>query len=808
MSQSVVRKVARGASFALASGMALASIAAPAEAQRSRHADTWVFGTICRMQWNADATSFTPGTARLISTAEGSATFSSPSTGELLVYSDGTSIWDGAGNVVATGLAGDTSSMHSAIIIPRPLTPNRLFVITHGASSTSSVAYREIDTTGPVTALGSNTSVTLDGGATTGREGMTLIPHANGLDYWLLISGNNAVFVAPVTIAGIGTPVRVPTMVPVWGPGWHIFTANNAGTRLVISSNSGGPIVSFDFNRATGLLSGRTVIRATLDAEYYGGAFSPDDTKLYFTTLTSVRAGTEYSRVYQYDFTTDTVTMLDERAPAYTNAQARLAPDGKVYVATGVVGAPFVNTISVINNPNALGATAGFNYGGAAMAPACSPALGLPQTVSPSAILLFGLNITAPVGNVASTSVTPAGTANVPNGTLVTVNVSGPGGFTDTCTATVMDLMWSCPPGSIDGLMTGATYTTAASISPAVRDTDTFTVVDCLRDSDCNVATDYCNTESFTCSVRVPNSMPVPTVGGHTPPLTGMCTPEAADSACLSRVCETADDLCGYRNGPMGGPCTVANGAVVCRSGVCSPSDSMCGYREGEGPCTPANAGTVCRSGACGVDGLCRPETGCNVDADCETATQYCNTPARVCVARIPNSMAVPTVPGHTPELAGACTPAAAMSACLSNVCESSDDLCGYLNGTPCAALAECRSMICHSDAACGLPNGEPCTTPGQCRSDICAPDRICGECDASTPCPSGLACDIASGSCVPVTDAGAGDAGIGNVDAGRPGGLAGGACGCTVNSTQSKQGYLAMLALLGLVVARKRRQR
>jgi hypothetical protein len=286
-----------------------------------------------------------------------------------------------------------------------------------------------------------------------------------------------------------------------------------------------------------------------------------------------------------------------------------------------------------------------------------------------------------------------------------------------------------------------------------------------------------------------------------------MCTTEAADAACLSRVCETADDLCGYRNGPMGGPCTVANGGVVCRSGVCSPGDSMCGYREGEGPCTAANAGTVCRSGACGSDGLCRPATGCNVDADCETATQYCNTPERLCVARVPNTMPVPTVPGHEPTLAGECTVPAAMSACLSNVCEASDDLCGYLNNTPCMSVAECRSTICHTDGRCGLPNGEPCTTPGECRSDICAPNGLCGACDASTPCPSGLACDIATGTCVmPDADAGQSDAGIGNTS---PGGLAGGACGsCTVNTSRSTHGYLAMLALLGLVAARKRRQR
>lgn len=56
--------------------------------------------------------------------------------------------------------------------------------------------------------------------------------------------------------------------------------------------------------------------------------------------------------------------------------------------------------------------------------------------------------------------------------------------------------------------------------------------------------------------------------------------------------------------------------------------------------------------------------------------------------------------------------------------------------------------------------------------------------------------------------DAGARDAGAGTPDAGpRNGGLSGGACGCTVNTSGSNTGFLAMLGVLGLVVARRRRR-
>jgi MYXO-CTERM domain-containing protein len=45
--------------------------------------------------------------------------------------------------------------------------------------------------------------------------------------------------------------------------------------------------------------------------------------------------------------------------------------------------------------------------------------------------------------------------------------------------------------------------------------------------------------------------------------------------------------------------------------------------------------------------------------------------------------------------------------------------------------------------------------------------------------------------------------------DAGEsPGGIAGGACGCTVNTTKSTSGILAMLGMLALVMMRRRRAR
>jgi hypothetical protein len=136
-----------------------------------------------------------------------------------------------------------------------------------------------------------------------------------------------------------------------------------------------------------------------------------------------------------------------------------------------------------------------------------------------------------------------------------------------------------------------------------------------------------------------------------------------------------------------------------------------------------------------------------------------------------------------------------------------------------------CISGVCfESDDLCGLPNGETCSGAGVCRSAICAPSGACGECDSNDDCTGGRVCNVPTGMCVTVdagmttrdsgaatTDAGTRDAGAAAFDAGSGadtgGGIAGGACGCTVNTMKNANGLIAMLSLLGLVVARRRRR-
>ena len=201
----------------------------------------------------------------------------------------------------------------------------------------------------------------------------------------------------------------------------------------------------------------------------------------------------------------------------------------------------------------------------------------------------------------------------------------------------------------------------------------TGTVSGCSADDQCSAA-QYCNTQSATCTAKLANGSPIPTVTGHTPPLTGVCTAGAGTAVCTSAVCDTRDNECGLANG--------------------------------DGACTPADAATVCRSGACSATGKCVVPGGCNVDGDC-TGGDWCDEATHACKAKLANGSPIPSDPAHTaPILNGSCTTAAAMLVCASAVCDAADNECGIADGHgPCTAgdgATVCRSGTCGAGGECG----------------------------------------------------------------------------------------------------------
>jgi len=291
--------------------------------------------------------------------------------------------------------------------------------------------------------------------------------------------------------------------------------------------------------------------------------------------------------------------------------------------------------------------------------------------------------------------------------------------------------------------------------------------------------------------------------------MTGMCAAGticsgpvgAMPNACVQCVtnaqCSGATAFCTDSN--VCGPCTADFGGMGAACSGATPfcaltgaTMGICGRCTSNTDCVGRAGGAVCDlvSGSCG--------TACNVDSDC-AGTEWCPD-SRVCAPKVANGMSVPMAgPAN-----GVCTTEVGTRTCISAICFEADDLCG-------------------------LPNGETCTGASVCRSTLCAPNSACGECDTNDDCTGGRVCNVPTGLCVttdagmtmgdagmsdtgPRADVGRGDAGELLFDAGpgadtNGGGIAGGACGCAVNTTKSTNGLFAMLSLLGLVLARRRRR-
>jgi hypothetical protein len=207
---------------------------------------------------------------------------------------------------------------------------------------------------------------------------------------------------------------------------------------------------------------------------------------------------------------------------------------------------------------------------------------------------------------------------------------------------------------------------------------------------------------------------------------------------------------------PISSTCSTAVGARVCVSGVCNTGDNACGYDLGGGPCTGGNAATVCRSGFCGSSsGSCIPQGGCASDGDCP-AQQYCNGSGFSCVDQLPNGS---TLPSGDPLHSAGCDPSVGAAVCASGRCDSVDNGCGLSNGVGSCSVSNdpvCRSGACGSDHSCGLVNGQGPCTPGSdstvCRSGSCGrTSATCvpaGGCTLDADCLATEFCITGSHSC------------------------------------------------------------
>ncbi len=306
----------------------------------------------------------------------------------------------------------------------------------------------------------------------------------------------------------------------------------------------------------------------------------------------------------------------------------------------------------------------------------------------------------------------------------------------------------------------------------------------------------------------------------HTDGLCGLPNGVASASATECRgSLRGSNGQCGLVNGQAA--CTAGTAAAACQSAVCDV-DGSCGLSNGAGTCTSTNAATVCRSGLCSAAGTCLAAGACASDNDCSGG--WCKLSTATCNPKLPNERPLPTDPAHTsPVLDGKCSIAAATLICVSGVCDTSDNACGFADGTgPCTqgnAATVCRSGSCKSSGVCGT---NPVVTPDAGAPDsgipisdsgVPAVDSGASVVDAGRPVTSDASTSVADAAAPARADASvpaSTDSGVVIVATSEDGSVQGGGVACSASDQSSPVSAMGIVAAFGLmaVTLRKRAPR
>lgn len=334
-------------------------------AAQSPSTSTWYFG-------NRAGIAFRQGSVDVLadgqmSTLEGCATVSDPTTGELLFYTDGVTVWNRLHEVMpnGTGLFGDRTTAQSAIIVPAPGRPSLYYVFNPAAISSSNLGdrclclyYSIIDMrndAGFGDVIKKNELVLNDI-----TEHVTATADCKGDGWWIIARsrGTRHFFSLHLTRQGLATtPVISDAGYPstsIRGEGQMHVSPD--GQHLVYTSMTGRSLL-YDVDGETGKITYRTLL-FPIDAfgKHYGAAFSPNSEKVYV----SVANISELARtqIVQFDITArdpevvmKSQYILTDLSDVYTHVPMQLAPDGKIYI--GRPGQPWLATIERPNDDSA-----------------------------------------------------------------------------------------------------------------------------------------------------------------------------------------------------------------------------------------------------------------------------------------------------------------------------------------------------------------------------------------------------------------------------------------------------------------------
>lgn len=297
----------------------------------------------------------------------GSAVATDPSTADLLFYTDGNNVYDAthALMVGGTGLTGNSTANQPVAVCAIPGQTNKYFIFTNTANyiTGGTISSTVVDMTlfgnsvfpsPPLGAVAGPAAAVP--GLTNRSEGMVLVPHANGTDFWLITQQNSTANFSATLINAASFTSSTFTTTATSGIGLPITVANFAYFKktkkmAVAPQGTNTDAEIFIFNDATGVFTfdryiyntGRptTANQSIYDIEW--------DKKGQYLYLSRTGEAGFPADLIQYDYLNSNpgtpVTILTSVliTPVFRSYGLQLAPDSAIYyLYQASAGGPFL----------------------------------------------------------------------------------------------------------------------------------------------------------------------------------------------------------------------------------------------------------------------------------------------------------------------------------------------------------------------------------------------------------------------------------------------------------------------------------
>jgi gliding motility-associated-like protein len=314
--------------------------------QKDRH--IWYFGEGAAIDFLNDTV--TVRSDGMIFTLEGCTTMCDDE-GNLLFASDGTTVSDSSGNVMFNSydMFGDYSSTNSAVSVRKPGSDKIYYIFTvsiYDSTSSSSwmnsppLSYSTIDMDleyglGDVDELNVEVFHPV-------TEKLGLVPHANGIDYWIVIHElNSSSFYSFLLTADGLSDAPVQSNIGFYisdttnGPGIGCIKASLDGSLIAVANCYEENVELFRFDNSTGVLSDLINVGNYSGQNPYGVEFSADNRFLYISTgnLSGL------SQIMQYDISVYNESAINASEAVIVNSDIwfgalQIGPDDRIYCAS------------------------------------------------------------------------------------------------------------------------------------------------------------------------------------------------------------------------------------------------------------------------------------------------------------------------------------------------------------------------------------------------------------------------------------------------------------------------------------------